>query len=563
MKATCPAKLYRHFEYGKGGVGTAPSPGALPRDLFLEWIPRGFSSGRDRKFRQEQKRSNARTARWKSGEFGRKLRYIERADALEQIEGNIISSMGDHLEERVSCSRQIEQLEALDRDNAGVYRHVIIALPHELEPEARARLLASLVKPLENMSLPFTAALHKPDEQGDQRNFHAHILLNLRPMTRVSDHEWTFAAFKRRSLETPAGLKLQRRFIARSFNRALAAERSSAQYTHLSRGDRGQASPGNTKKFESEVRSERKNDMAAGRLRSAQGHSSLLEAVSQEVDETERQLNILSDADGQLAAIKNVLFVKAAAEMDANQQAMDRLAKADATAVRMTHDVTAGGPSREQAEAVEEIESPDQAAPAQSQMVESSSMAEAARARELMDEDREKRRQKPQAKQIDNTSFSDWFDAAQPFRLGERRQASHDAAMELELSGKGALLHSQAFQLVRDAFVSPVPKFFVERQEEGARQVYAENDDLVRAYRKLSHDDASAPFLLALLNTSPAPPADLDATFKRFVIGRARPTNTQGKRVTAAARPIEATEEAPSLVEQLYLSGRLKGGPAI
>ncbi|WP_327752083.1 MobA/MobL family protein [Sphingobium sp. SJ10-10] len=563
LKASCPAKLYRHFEYGKGGVGTSPHAGAMPRDLFFEWIPRGFSSGKDRQFRKEQKRSNARTARWKSGEFGRKLRYIERADALEQVEGNIISSMGDHLEERVACSRQIEQLEALDRDNAGVYRHVIIALPHELEPEARARLLASLVKPLESMGLPFTAALHKPDEQGDQRNFHAHILVNLRPMTRVGDHEWTFAAFKRRSLETPAGLKLQRRFIARSFNRALAAERSSARYTHLSRGDRGQASPGNTKKFESEVRLERKNEMADGGLRSAQGHSGLLETVSHEVDETERQLNTLADADGQLAAITNALSAKAAVENDANQRAMDRLAKADATAVRMTQKIAAAERSREHTEAVEKIESQNYAASEPSQTVENSSMAEAVRARELMDEDRRRRQQKPLVRRIDNTSFSDWFDAAQPLRLGERRQASHDAAMELELSGKGALLHTQAFQVVRDAFISPVPKYFVERQEDGARLVYAEDDGLVRAYQQLSSDDASAPFLLALLNKSPAPPTDLDASFRRFVVGRARPAKARGKAVSAAARPVEATEEGPSLVEQLYMSGRFKGGPSL
>lgn len=235
-------RLFQQFE--------APFRGerAGLRDLYFDWIGRGFSSGKERDYSQHTKRSTSRTTPWKSGEMGRKIRYIYRDDALELVEGNAITNMGDDIFEAVACAKVIEQLESLARaSNGGVYHHIILSLPYELSGSQRAELLEELTRPLRQMGLPFCAALHKPDRRGDQRNYHAHIVLSLRPMRRVEGYTWEFETSKRTSFNTTAGLLLQRKFVARKFNQALAAAGHSVRWTAKSRKSRGEATPGNNK----------------------------------------------------------------------------------------------------------------------------------------------------------------------------------------------------------------------------------------------------------------------------------------------------------------------------
>lgn len=233
------------FEFEPGRASQRVREG---RDLYWEWISRGFGKRKARDYKKSKSpRIRAREAKWKDGEFQDKIVYIERVDALEEVQGNLISNMGAEQAERIGCADRIEEIERLSRKDASVYVHSILALPAELSPEGRAKLLNDLCSNLARMRLPFAAALHKPDPKNDQRNFHAHILVSLRPFERLED-KWEFAATKSTWLSTPGGLKLQRRVIARAFNKALEAERATARWTHRSRAADGLAPGGFTKK---------------------------------------------------------------------------------------------------------------------------------------------------------------------------------------------------------------------------------------------------------------------------------------------------------------------------
>jgi hypothetical protein len=268
-----PDKLFIQFEARK--VSTS----AGLRDLYYDWIGRGFSSGAKRDYSKAKKRSTSRTTPWKSGEMGRKIRYIFRESALEEVEGNTLTNMGGDIVEAVACSRAIEELEHLGRGkNGGVYHHVILALPHQLSGKERAELLDELTQPLREMKLPFCAALHKPDKGGDERNFHAHLVLSLRPMDRPGEYQWEFSPSKRTWLNTPAGLHLQRKFVARSFNRALASAGLDVRWTDKSRRRRGEESPGNNKKGPEGTREEREERQAAKNY--AQARQLVVEAVA-------------------------------------------------------------------------------------------------------------------------------------------------------------------------------------------------------------------------------------------------------------------------------------------
>jgi hypothetical protein len=509
LKASCPATLFRHFEFGQDGLGSTKGSGRT-RDLFFEYIPRGFSSGTGRNYKREKKRSNARTARWKSGEFGRKVRYIEREDALEEVEGNVLSNMGEDMAERVACSRQIEQLETVDRDNAGVYRHLIIALPHELSPEGRAALLAELVQPLRDLNLPFDAALHKPDRDGDQRNFHAHLLVSLRPMQRVGDHEWTFAAFKRRSLETPAGLSLQRRFVARAFNRALAQEKIETRWTHLSRAARGQASPGNTKKLESETRRSRREAAASAELEAAQADVKIIAWVSAEVDAIDAQFVKLGRAEVRFEALLESMMAEAAAIRDAASATFLRLDETDVAITRMVDQVKAWDHSRTPDDRMPDVQ-PAVAEPSgyEPQPATNGAMQEAERMREEQaGAERKKSKDAGHGELLASEYFGRWFDPSLPNRLGERRRASHEALLELELNGHAAIALGSGFRAVRDAFLSADPQFFVGVGQNREERLYAADPALLKSFAEVAQDRASWAYLDAMIEASPAPSAD-------------------------------------------------------
>jgi len=69
------------------------------------------------------------------------------------------------------------------RGNARVGRDFVVALPHELSETARADLARQIAGDIvARYGCVVLAALHAPDARGDQRNFHAHLLMSTRQL---------------------------------------------------------------------------------------------------------------------------------------------------------------------------------------------------------------------------------------------------------------------------------------------------------------------------------------------------------------------------------------------
>ena len=65
------------------------------------------------------------------------------------------------------------------RKDATVAREFTLALPHELSEKERARLAFDYGRELaDRYGVAVDVALHEPDKQGDQRNYHAHVLMS-------------------------------------------------------------------------------------------------------------------------------------------------------------------------------------------------------------------------------------------------------------------------------------------------------------------------------------------------------------------------------------------------
>jgi hypothetical protein len=292
------------IDYGRVGDGPV-------RDLFVEWFSRGFNSGRRRTNAGQRKPNSARDSKWSRGEFAAKIGYIYREGACEEVSASFLSNMGDDQAGAVGCARVVEDIEGMARDNGGVYKHVVIALPHQLTPEERLALLQEIVRPLRELGLPFCAAPHKPDPNGDRRNFHAHILHSLRPMTRTGPNQWTFAESKLTWFDCREGMILQRRLLAAAFNRALERAGHEARWTSKSRAARGLSSPGNTKKGPERTRAEREAQLAEVAAQEARFRVEELERIALGSE----ALMSLSDRLEDIFALR----MKQRAERDANE----------------------------------------------------------------------------------------------------------------------------------------------------------------------------------------------------------------------------------------------------
>jgi ATP-dependent exoDNAse (exonuclease V) alpha subunit len=70
------------------------------------------------------------------------------------------------------------------RKDAVPAREVLLALPHELDFEQRRALVRAFVaEHITGRGMVADIAMHKPGQEGDQRNFHAHILVSTRQVT--------------------------------------------------------------------------------------------------------------------------------------------------------------------------------------------------------------------------------------------------------------------------------------------------------------------------------------------------------------------------------------------
>jgi len=85
------------------------------------------------------------------------------------------------IRDRAQLWNRIEAVER--RKDAQLAREIQLALPHELDHGARVELVRGFVTAeLVSLGMVADVALHAPGGRGDDRNFHAHVLLTLRPV---------------------------------------------------------------------------------------------------------------------------------------------------------------------------------------------------------------------------------------------------------------------------------------------------------------------------------------------------------------------------------------------
>ncbi|PJI87956.1 MobA/MobL family protein [Sphingomonas koreensis] len=176
---------------------------------------------------------------FRAGETVKCLRYIVRAAAREIPEGGLVSNISDDPELLAGFFQAIEDFERNDRSNAMVYMSAVISLPHELTSSEREQVLRDICAILARHDLGHVGVLHAPDAEGDQRNFHAHLLFSMRPIEVRGMGAFAFSAEKHSDLNDASFIGQMREEIAAILNRSMASAGHSRRFTHLSKAARG------------------------------------------------------------------------------------------------------------------------------------------------------------------------------------------------------------------------------------------------------------------------------------------------------------------------------------
>ena len=173
----------------------------------------------------------------------RLVRYAfkgEHVEFDESFEKLWASNVGEDEHEIASGFDLMETANRAARRNAKVVYHLIAQLPHDLSPQQRLEIVRRYCElRFGSHDLPFLAVLHEPSVEGDQRNFHAHILFSFRPMVRRGPNEWDVGQVLRRDLDNPGSMQSMRTDFAAVMTEVAQAAGKNVEYTGLSHAARG------------------------------------------------------------------------------------------------------------------------------------------------------------------------------------------------------------------------------------------------------------------------------------------------------------------------------------
>lgn len=145
------------------------------------------------------------------------------------------SSVGLSVEEAAQAFDELERVNRSAAANAKVVHHMIIQSMHELPPEEQwAMLLRYCDQVFGSQDLPYSVCLHPPSEEGDQRNWHAHVVFSYRPMVRTDEAEWQIGRAIRTDLDCPEQWTRMRFLLSEELNRTAEMHGVDKRYTHLS-----------------------------------------------------------------------------------------------------------------------------------------------------------------------------------------------------------------------------------------------------------------------------------------------------------------------------------------
>lgn len=181
---------------------------------------------------------------WRPGLAADHALYILREQALD--DGEItrdalpLSNMGVDADEVAACWQALETIEEGYRANAKVQYRIVWNLPHDLTSAERREMVEDFCeRTFGRLGLPWVAGIHKPDQRGDQRNYHAHVGFSTRPCERTGSHQWSIAQEKVNGLTDEDGLKLMRALAAGHMNIACRRAGLAARFTHQTYQERG------------------------------------------------------------------------------------------------------------------------------------------------------------------------------------------------------------------------------------------------------------------------------------------------------------------------------------
>ena len=196
--------------------------------FHFRWTGRGLGERR-------RKRSH----RYRAGEAVRHLRYICRALAREIEGGGLVSNISRDPEHVAGFFAALEELEYQSVGDSNVYVSVVVALPHELSSFEREVLLEQICSVPASDGLPYVGVLHAPDPNGDRRNYHAHIMLSLRPAEILGDGHYAFHVQKRSELNDGEFIAGWRAKTAEMMNAAMERGGHKRRFTALPNDKRG------------------------------------------------------------------------------------------------------------------------------------------------------------------------------------------------------------------------------------------------------------------------------------------------------------------------------------
>lgn len=161
--------------------------------------------------------------------------FIEGAFELSDDSFCFSSNLGETEDEILSGIDATEGVNRSPASNTKLMLHMIVQLEHGLTPEEQ---FAALKRYCEDVfgrqGLPYIVVLHPPSEEGDQRNWHAHIMFSFRPVTRTAPYEWEFGRHLRTDLDTPEQFGRLRKLWADHLNFACEKAGLDKRFTHLS-----------------------------------------------------------------------------------------------------------------------------------------------------------------------------------------------------------------------------------------------------------------------------------------------------------------------------------------
>lgn len=162
---------------------------------------------------------------------GQNFDYTRKGGVLHK---EILAPAGtpDWMRDRTQLWNAVEAVEK--RKDAQLARDLVLSLPHELTPIQRRELVREFAREeFVERGMIADLAIHAPDRHGDDRNFHAHIMLTMRDLTGAGFGR------KNRSWNETDLLEQWRADWSAAVNRHLERAGHAARVDHRSLADRG------------------------------------------------------------------------------------------------------------------------------------------------------------------------------------------------------------------------------------------------------------------------------------------------------------------------------------